>query len=37
VVGRILAHLEQRASASAGLIPAHGPRAPPAQGALDLG
>lgn len=37
VAGRILAHLEQRASAPAGLIPAQGPRAPPGQGALDLG
>jgi hypothetical protein len=37
VIGRILAHLEQRASAPAGLIPAQGPRAAPGQGALDLG
>jgi hypothetical protein len=37
VIGRVLAHLELRASAPAGLILAHGPRGPPAQGALDLG
>ena len=37
VVGRILAHREQRASAPADLIPAQGPRGPPAQRLLDLG
>jgi hypothetical protein len=36
VVERILAHLQQRASAPAETIPAHGPRGPPGQGLLDL-
>jgi hypothetical protein len=37
VVGRIPAHLEQSASAPADLIPAQGPRGPPARRMLDLG
>jgi hypothetical protein len=36
VIGRILAHLEQRAATPCELRPAHPPRGPPGQGVLEL-
>ena len=37
VAGRIVAHLEQRASAASGVIPTPPARGPPGQGAPELG